>query len=110
MLQPKSDHQVSKRPFRDFRWIGPNAVEKVLQNKNYKVRILNTNPSQILHCIWLRKLTTDTPLEDIYTNEKIRPDKDFVFPQEYLNSFAWEAESNTSLLDDPKLYCDPVVI
>ena len=43
ILQPKTDHQGSKIPFRDFRWIGPYLVEKVLPNHNYIVRRLNTN-------------------------------------------------------------------
>ena len=43
LLQPKADHQGSKIPFRDFRWIGPYLVEKVLPNNNYLVRILKTN-------------------------------------------------------------------
>ena len=55
ILQPKADHQGSKIPFRDFRWIGPYLVEKVLPNKNYTVRKLNTNKTQILHRIRLRK-------------------------------------------------------
>ena len=45
--QPKADHQVSKKPFRDFRWIGLYLVEKVLPSKNYIVRKLNTNKTQI---------------------------------------------------------------
>ena len=32
LLQPKSDHQGSKIPFTDFRWIGPYTIEKVLPN------------------------------------------------------------------------------
>ena len=43
ILQPKSDHQGSKTTFRDFRWIGPYIVEKVLPNNNYIVGKLNTN-------------------------------------------------------------------
>ena len=46
ILQPKADHQGSKIQFRNFRWIGPYLVEKVLQNKNYIVRKLNTNKTQ----------------------------------------------------------------
>ena len=30
ILQPKADHQGSKIPFTDFRWIGPYIIEKVL--------------------------------------------------------------------------------
>ena len=32
ILQPKADHQGSKIPFRDFRWIRPYLVEKILPN------------------------------------------------------------------------------
>ena len=55
ILQPKADHQGLKVPLRDFRWIGPYLVEKVIPNKNYIVRKLNTNKTQILHRIRLRK-------------------------------------------------------
>ena len=55
ILQPKADHQGSKIPFRDFRWIGHYLVEKFLPNNNYIVRKLNTNKTQILHRIRLRK-------------------------------------------------------
>ena len=34
ILQPKEDHQRSKIPFTDFRWVGPYIIEKVLPNKN----------------------------------------------------------------------------
>ena len=37
ILQPKADHQRSKIPFTDFRWIGPYIIEKVLPNNNYLV-------------------------------------------------------------------------
>ena len=33
-LQPKADHQGSKIPFTDFRWIGPYIMENVLPNNN----------------------------------------------------------------------------
>ena len=55
ILQPKADHQRSKIPFRDFCWIGPCLVENVLPKNNYIVRKLNTNKTQILHRIRLRK-------------------------------------------------------
>ena len=34
ILQPKADHQGSKIPLTDFRWIGPYFIEKVLPNNN----------------------------------------------------------------------------
>ena len=53
VLQLKADHQGSKIPFRDYRWVGPFIVQKVLSNENYIVRRLNTNKTQILHRIRL---------------------------------------------------------
>ena len=66
ILQPKADHQGSKIPFRDFHWIGPYLVEKNLPNINYIVRKLNTNKTQILHRIRLRKYNPEKPPEDNY--------------------------------------------
>ena len=63
LLQPKADHQGSKIPFRDFRWVGPYLVEKVLPNNNYIVRKLRTNRTQILHRIRLRKYNSENLLE-----------------------------------------------
>ena len=49
ILQPKADHQASKIPFSDFRWIGPYIIEKVLPNKNYLVCKIGSNKTHILH-------------------------------------------------------------
>ena len=51
ILNPKADTQATKIPFREFRWIGPYKVEKVLPNNNYIVRRLGTNKTQLLHQI-----------------------------------------------------------
>ena len=37
VLQPKADHQRSKFPFTELRWIGPYVIKKVLPNSNYLV-------------------------------------------------------------------------
>ena len=55
ILPPKTDHQGPKIPFRDFCWIGPYLVEKVLPNNTYIVRKLNTNKTQIIHRNRLQK-------------------------------------------------------
>ena len=55
VLQPKGDSQGSKTSFRDYRWIGSFIVQKALPNNNYVVRRLNTNKTQILHRIRLKK-------------------------------------------------------
>ena len=46
ILQPLADHQGSKIPSWEFRWIGPYVIEKVLPNENYIVRKLNSNKTQ----------------------------------------------------------------
>ena len=91
-------------------WIDrPYVVEKVLL-ENYIVSKMNTNKTQILHRTGLLEFTTDTPLEDSCTNEKHRPDDDIVVPQLGVCSTDWKAESNPSVLDQNKSYCDPVTI
>ena len=42
VIQPKADHQGSKFPSSDFRWIRPYIIEKVLPNNNYLVRKIGT--------------------------------------------------------------------
>ena len=68
ILQSEAEHHGSKKSFRDFRWIGPYLVEKVLPNNNYIVRKLNTNKTQILFRFRLRKYN----LENNYLETTIR--------------------------------------
>ena len=35
VLQPKADHKGSKVPFREYCWVGPFIMQKVLPNRNY---------------------------------------------------------------------------
>ena len=110
ILQPKADHQGSKLPFLDFRWIGPYIVEKVLPNNNYIVRKLNTNKTQILHRIRLRKYNPEKPPEDNYQEAQWQIDDNFVVPQDDLYTIAWEAEFGGHLFDIPIIYTDPNAI
>jgi len=110
ILQPKADHQGSKIPFRDFRWIGPYLVEKVLPNNNYIVRKLNTNKTQILHRIRLRKYNPEKPPEDTYQETQWQIDDNIVVPQDDLYTIAWEAEFGGHLFDFPIIYTDPNAI
>ena len=57
ILQPKADHEGSKIPFTEFRWVGPYIIEKVLPNKNYLVRKIGTNKTQVLHRMRKRQFT-----------------------------------------------------
>ena len=54
VLQPKADHQGSKIPFTEFRWIGPYIIEEVLPNNNYSVRKIGTNKTQVLRRMKIR--------------------------------------------------------
>ena len=102
VLQPKADSQGSKIPFRDFRWIGPFVVQKTLPNNNYIVRRLNTNKTQILHRIRLKKFVPNTPLEDKYKEEKLQPDEEIIIPQDDLYTISWEADFEYELFEQKK--------
>ena len=90
ILQPLADHQGSKIPFREFRWIGPYVIEKVLPNENYIVRKLNSNKTQILHRIRLRKYTPNTILPDTRPEGNLQADDEIIIPQDDLYIFSWE--------------------
>ena len=68
LLQPKADHQGSKIPFTEFRWMGPYIVEKVLPNNNYQVRKIGTEKTQVLHRMRMRQFTPRQPPADIRVN------------------------------------------
>ena len=110
ILQPKADHQGSKILFRDFRWIGPYIVEKVLPNNNYIVRNITTNKTQILHRIRLRKYNPEKPPEDNYQETQWQTDDNIVVPQDDLYTIAWEAEFGGHLFDIPIINIDPNAI
>ena len=65
ILQPKADHQGTKIPFTEFRWVGPYIVEKSLPNNNYLVCKIGTNKTQLLHRIRMRQFTPRQPPADI---------------------------------------------
>ena len=65
ILQPKADHQGSKIPSTEFRWIGPHIIKKVLPNNSYLVRKIGTNKTQVLHRMRMRQFTPRQPPADI---------------------------------------------
>ena len=98
VLQPKADHQGSKIPFRDYRWVGPFVVQKVLPNENYIVRRINTNKTQILHRIRLKRFIPNQPLEDNFREQRLQPDEEIVIPQDDLYVIAWETDFGEQLV------------
>ena len=90
ILQPLAYHKGSKILFREYRWIGPYVVEKVLPNENYIVTKLNSNKTQILHRIRLRKYEPNTVLQDIRPEGNLQPDDEIVIPQDDLYVITWE--------------------
>ena len=90
ILQPIADHQGSKIPFREYRWTGPYMVENVLPNENYIVRKLNSNKTQILHRIRLRKYEPNTVLRDTRPEGNLQPDDEIIIPQDDLYVITWD--------------------
>ena len=98
VLQPKADHQGSKIPFRDYRWVGPFVIQKVLPIENYIVRRINTNKTQILHRIRLKKFVPNQPLEDNFREQQLQPDEEIVIPQDDLYIITWETDFGEQLI------------
>ena len=90
ILQPTANHQGSKIPFREYRWTGPYIVEKILPNENYLVRKLNSNKTQILHRIRLRKYEPNAVPQDVRPGGNLQPDDEIFIPQDDLYVITWE--------------------
>ena len=100
ILQPKADHQGSKIPFTDFRWIGPYIVEKVLPNNNYVVRKIGTKKTQILHRMRLRQFTPRQSIPEIpVTPREWQPDPEIIIQHDDIYARAWECEYDKSKFD-----------
>ena len=100
ILQPKADHQGSKVPFTDFRWIGPYIIEKVLPNNNYLVRKIGTNKPQILHRMMLLQFTPRQPIPDTpVTPREWQPDPEVIIKHDDLYARAWECENDKPIFD-----------
>ena len=100
ILQPKADHQGSKIPFREFRWIGPYIIEKVLPNNNYLVRKIGTNKTQVLHRMRMRQFTPRQPPAGI----TVKPQEYKFGPEVSLNhddlyARAWEYDFEQPIFD-----------
>ena len=66
------------------------------------MRRLNTNKTQILHRIRLKKFVPNAPLEDKYDGEKLQPDNEIVVPQDDLYTISWEVDFEYELFEPRK--------
>ena len=100
VLQPKADHQGSKIPFTEFRWIGPYIIEKVLPNNNYLVRKTGTNKTQVLHRMRMRQVTPRQPPADIPVNpQEYKSDPEVSLNHDDSYARAWEYDNEQPIFD-----------
>ena len=101
ILKPKTDHQRSKIPFTEFRWMGPYIVEKVLPNNNYLVRKIGTDKTQVLHRMRMRQFTPRRPPADIRVNpHEYKTDPEVSINHDDLYARAWEHHYEQPIFDD----------
>ena len=100
ILQPKADHQGSKIPFTEFRWIGPYIIEKVLSNNNYLVRKIGTNKTQVLHRMRIRQFTPRQPPADITVKpQEYKSDPEVSLNHDDSYARAWEYDFEQPIFD-----------
>ena len=106
ILNPKAGTQATKIPFREFRWVGPYKVEKVLPNNIYIVRRLGTNKTQLLHRIRLRKYISQAPLADNFVRETEWQKEDTLISQDDLYAHTWNTNFGPSPFDTTLENCE----
>ena len=100
ILQPKADHQGSKIPFTEFRWIGPYIIETVLPNNNYLVRKIGNNKTQVLHRMRMRQFTPRHPPADIAVKpQEYKSDPEVSLNHDDLYARAWEYDFEQPIFD-----------
>ena len=101
ILQLKADHQGSRTPFTEFRWIGPYIIEKVLPNNNYLVRKIGTNKTQVLHRMRMRQFTPRQPPADITVKpQEYKSDPEMSLHHDDLYARAWEYDYDQPIFDN----------
>ena len=100
ILKPKADHQISKIPFTEIRWIGPYTIEKVLPNNNYLVRKIGTNKTQVLPRMRMRQFTPRQPPADITVKpQEYKSDPEVSLNHDDLYARAWECDYEQPIFD-----------
>ena len=100
ILQPRADHQGSKFPFTEFRWIGPYIFEKVLPNNNYLIHKIVTNKTQVLHRMRMRQFTSRQPPADTPVKpQEYKSDPEVSLNHDDLFARAWEYDFEQPIFD-----------
>ena len=100
ILQLKSDHQGSKIPFTEFRWIGPYITEEVLPNNIYLLRKIGTNNTQVLHRLRMRQFAPHQPPADITVKpQEYKSDPELSLFHDALYARAWEYDFEQPIFD-----------
>ena len=80
--------------------IGPYLIEKDLPNKNYLVRKIGINKTQVFHRMRMRQFTPRQPLPDIrITPQVFKPDPEVSLKQEESYARAWDRENEKPISD-----------
>ena len=108
LLQTKADHQGSKIPFTEFRWLGPYIIENVLPNNNYLARKIGTNKTQVLNRMRMRQFTPCQPPTDIRnTPQKWKLDSEVSLKHGDLYARVWECEYEQPIFDAENINVPP---
>ena len=59
---------------------------------------INTNKTQVLHRIRLKKFVPNQPLEDNFQEQQLQPDEEIVIPQDDLYIITWETDFGEQLI------------
>ena len=100
VLEPKVDHQRSKIPFTEFRWIGPYIIKNVLPNNNYLVRRIGTNKTQRLHRMRMCPFAPHQPPADIRVKpQEYKADPEVSLNHDDLYARVWEYDYEQPFFD-----------
>ena len=100
ILKLKTDHQGSKIPFTEIRWTGPYNIEKLLPNKNYLVRKIGTNKTQVLHRMRMRQFTPrQLPADIVVKPQGYKSDPEVSLSHDDLYARAWECDHEQPIFD-----------
>ena len=75
LLNRRLSEQSEKILFKEFKWVGPYKVVKVLSNSSYIIRKIGPLRTQCVHKMRLRPFTPNAPIEDI-TNDSSQTSED----------------------------------